>query len=140
VEDNEDDVFFFRLLARKAGVTQDIAVAIDGEHAVALLRSCVAAGELPLVTFIDLKLPKLFGFDVLKWMREEPALAPMLRIVLTSSYEDRDVLEAYALGTNGYLVKYPTPADLAAVVHAAQCPLPERQNLSLPGVPRPFNT
>jgi two-component system response regulator len=137
VEDNEDDVFFFRLLARKAGIAQNIVVATDGEHALDLLRSCAAAGTLPLVTFIDLKLPKLFGFDVLKWMHGEPALAPMLRIVLTSSYEDRDVLQAYAFGANGYLVKYPTPADLAAVVHAAQCPADQRHHLSLPGVPRP---
>lgn len=137
VEDNDDDIFFFRLLARKAGVEQAIEVASDGEHALSLLRAAADARTPPLVTFIDLKLPKLFGFEVLQWINSEPALAGMLKVVLTSSYEDRDVIQAYALGADAYLVKYPTPADLAAVIRAAQLPPAQRRRASLPGVPRP---
>ena len=137
VEDNEDDIFFFRLLSRKAGVTQAVEVAGDGEHALSLLRAAASSHAPPLVTFIDLKLPKIFGFDVLKWMQEQPGLADMLKIVLTSSYEDRDVIQAYALGADGYLVKYPTPTDLAAVIQTAQLPFAQRSQPLLPGVPRP---
>jgi len=130
-------VFFFRLLAGKAGVQYPIDVATDGEHAVSYLERCAqGTAALPLVAFIDLKLPKLFGFEVLKWIAEQPALESMPRIVLTSSYEDRDVGQAYALGANGYLVKYPTCDDIAAVVHAAESGAAPHL-LKLPGVRPP---
>lgn len=54
---------------------------------------------------LDLKMPRVNGFEVLKWLRAEPGLCRLRVLVLTSSDEIRDVNEAYRLGANSFLVK-----------------------------------
>lgn len=61
----------------------------------------------PFVIFLDLKLPYLDGFEVLTWIRQQPALRPIVVVVLTGSDETRDHQKAYALGARSYLVKPP---------------------------------
>lgn len=113
VEDSDDDLFLFRRLLGKAEITNPLRVATNGQAAIDQLSELVAKpepGTLPGIVFLDLKLPLRSGFEVLEWIRAQPALARTAVIVLSSSAEARDVKRAYDLGAHGYLVKYPGPA------------------------------
>jgi CheY-like chemotaxis protein len=115
VEDNDDDVFGLRRALNKAGVTNPLRLATDGQQAVDYLT---AAGEpaksqdhpLPFLVLLDLKLPYRDGFEVLEWIRRQPHLEQVIVVMLTGSDERRDHQRAYALGARSYLVK-PASAD-----------------------------
>jgi CheY-like chemotaxis protein len=109
-EDSEDDVFILRRAFRQAGVTTAIHVVSDGAEALAYLKgegkySRRSEFPLPDLFLLDLKMPHLSGFQVLTWIRQQPELAPLRVVVLTTSDEIRDVNEAYRLGANSFLVK-----------------------------------
>ena len=70
---------------------------------------------MPAVVMLDLKLPKLSGFDVLKRMRADPRTKAIPVVVLTSSSEDEDMLRSYELGANSYVRK---PVDFSAFAAA----------------------
>jgi CheY-like chemotaxis protein len=94
----------------KAYVLNPLQVVADGEKAIAYLKGQGsyrnrAEYPLPSLVLLDLKLPKLDGFEVLKWIRAEPGLRNLPVIVLTSSEQIRDVNRAYQLGANSFLVK-----------------------------------
>lgn len=125
VEDSDDDLFFFRRLAKKAGVELPFAVATDGQQAIDQLKRSLPDGTAdpvapPRLVFLDLKLPLKGGFEVLRWMRAQPALARVLVVVLSSSAEARDVAQAFASGAQGYLVKYPPAAAIAELMRRVQ--------------------
>lgn len=113
VEDSEDDAFFFRWTLRKCGVPCEVVHLTDGAAAVAHLRE-VAAGEAarPDVVFLDLKLPRLNGFDVLHWAAEHPLEPPLRIVVLSGSEHVSDVARAGELGAAAYLVKPLSAAQL----------------------------
>jgi CheY-like chemotaxis protein len=67
---------------------------------------------LPCLMLLDLKLPRVMGLEVLKWVREQPELKTIIVIVLTSSRLEPDVEMAYQLGVNAYLVKPSSPPEL----------------------------
>lgn len=140
VEDSEDDLFFFKRLCKKALLACNLAVATDGQQAIDWLGAA-AKGEhpQPQLVFLDLKLPLRGGFEVLQWLRQQPAFARMVVVVLSSSAETRDVQKAFELGAQGYLVKYPEPAVLAEVVRtvAAMPPDARLESLVLPGLKHP---
>lgn len=139
VEDNDDDLFFFRRLIAKAGLTLALEVATDGQQAVEHLKQNVTRGAVPRLMFLDLKLPLRGGFEILQWVRTQPALAGMAVVVLSSSAETRDVEQAYALGAQSYLVKYPPPAVLQEILRRVSelPPGTDPARLTLPGVPKP---
>ena len=140
VEDSEDDLFFFKRLCKKAGVTNPLAVATDGQQAVTLLTEGVNGRQpIPQLIFLDLKLPLRSGFEVLEWLRTQAVLARTTVVVLSSSAEARDVERAYQLGAQGYLVKYPeVPVLLGVVQQVAELPPSAGlDTLSLPGLVRP---
>lgn len=144
VEDSEDDLFFFRRLLAKAGLELPVAIATDGQHAIDYLSSALEANrtrgaELPRLVFLDLKLPLRGGFEVLQWIRAQPALARLAVVVLSSSAETRDVVQAFSVGAQGYLVKYPEPAVLHDVVsRVAEAPADADVNtLTFPGLRKP---
>lgn len=144
VEDSEDDLFFFRRLFAKAGINAPVAVATDGQQAINYLGRAIdgdngSKPEVPRLIFLDLKLPLRGGFEVLEWIRAQPRLARVAVVVLSSSAETRDVVQAFNLGAQGYLVKYPDPAVFLEVVTKIVNAPPERdlKDLSLPGLPRP---
>src|SRR5438128_1686281 len=114
VDDNPDDIFFFKRCYAKANANAPLFTAADGEEAIAVLQKLTAAdatpaGEPPLMIFLDLKLPRVSGFAVLEWIRGQRALDAVPVAILSSSGEPRDVARAYALGAQTYLVKHPKP-------------------------------
>jgi CheY-like chemotaxis protein len=114
VEDEEGDVFFMRQAMKKAGVLNPLQVASDGQEAIDYFKGTGKFANreefpLPCLVLLDLKLPRVMGLDVLKWIRQQPAVATIV-VILTSSQEEADIATAYRLGANGYLVK---PSDVS---------------------------
>jgi CheY-like chemotaxis protein len=109
-EDREDDILLIRKAFAKAYIQNPVHVVRDGEEAVAYLQgegkySNRAEYPLPDLLLLDLKMPLMDGFEVLKWIREQPGLRALRIVVLTSSDHIRDVNLAYQLGANSFLVK-----------------------------------
>lgn len=121
VEDDEDSVFLFRHAMAKAGTNYLLNVASDGQVAIDYLQGAGkfqdrAAFPLPCLVLLDLKLPRVPGLAVLKWIRAESGLdVPVL--ILSSSQHHEDISRAYKLGANGYLVK---PSDLEELQEMAR--------------------
>ena len=112
-EDNEDHRFLtMRALRDVDGVKIDVDGVKNGEEAMAyVLRQGQYAGKaLPHVIFLDLRMPKMNGLEVLERLKTDTDLACIPVVVLTSSDRSEDVAAAYRLGTNSY-VKKPGSAD-----------------------------
>lgn len=111
VEDNAGDVRLTREALTEAKVTNTLAVARDGVDALAMLRREGAyAGEpRPDLILLDLNLPRMNGREVLAVLKADPDLQRIPVVMLTTSDAERDVLAAYDLGVNAYVVK---PVDL----------------------------
>jgi two-component system response regulator len=127
VDDNPDELFLTQRALRKAGVRNPIATATGGAAAIEHLRtSCLAGGgnrlNKPAVLFVDIKMPAVDGFKVIKWARKKRAYRKLKIFVLTNSDEPRDVNLAKQLRVDGYLVKYPTPSILAWLMRQALAP------------------
>jgi two-component system response regulator len=107
VEDNPGDVLLTRAALKKARLLNHIIVASDGEEALAVLHreGVHAEAPRPHLLLLDLNLPRLSGLEVLTAIRQDPALASIAVVMLTSSAAERDVADAHALGVNGYITK-----------------------------------
>lgn len=105
VEDNPMDVDLTLRAFKRRRVTNTIAVARDGEEALAWLPRWEAGEAWPAVILLDLKLPKVDGLEVLRQLKQHPRLRVIPVVVLTTSAESADVQAAYALGANSYIVK-----------------------------------
>ena len=109
VEDDENDMFFLQRAMKNAGVPNPIQIASDGQQAIDYFQGTGKFANreefpLPYLVLLDLKLPRVMGLEVLKWIRQQPGVAAIV-IILSSSKEEADVATAYRLGANGYLVK-----------------------------------
>jgi CheY-like chemotaxis protein len=105
VEDNPMDVdLTIRAFSRRR-LANPIQVARDGEEALAWVPRWEAGEALPVVILLDLKLPRIDGLEVLRQLKQHPALHKIPIVVLTSSSDDRDIDAAYALGANSYILK-----------------------------------
>jgi CheY-like chemotaxis protein len=125
VEDEENDVAFMEMALEKAGLASSFQVAEDGAEAIDYLSGEGDFADrtrhpMPALVFLDLKLPRIMGMDVLKWIRERTALDTMVVIVLTSSQQRTDIQQACALGANSYLVKPANPLALEEIVELAK--------------------
>jgi two-component system response regulator len=112
VEDEENDVFFMQEAMKKAGVSNPIRVASDGQQAIDYFKGAGKFANreefpMPCLVVLDLKLPYVMGLDVLKWIRQQ-AQVPAIVVILTSSKEEEDIATAYRWGANAYLCK---PSD-----------------------------
>lgn len=123
VEDNEDDAFFMSQALKDAGITNPLKHLEDGQAAIDYLSGTGKFSDreknpLPMVVFLDLKMPMKSGHDVLAWIRAQPQFEKLVVIVLTSSNEERDLKRAYELGANSYVVKPPTAKQLLELAEA----------------------
>jgi CheY-like chemotaxis protein len=103
VEDNADDVELCLHALRKEKLSNKIHVARDGQEALDYLSSRLES--LPRLILLDLKLPKVDGIQVLRQVKSDPATRLLPVVILTSSREERDLVDSYELGVNSYLQK-----------------------------------
>lgn len=102
VEDNPNDAELTLRALRKSDIGARLAIARDGAEALEYLLS---DRPKPKVVFLDLKLPKIDGIEVLRRVRADDRAHSIPVVVLTSSQEERDINECYKLGVNSYVVK-----------------------------------
>ena len=121
VEDNPDDVALTLRALKSHNITNDVVVAEDGAKALDILFGADGKGpaeqELPAVVLLDLKLPKVNGMEVLQRIRADESTRLLPVVILTSSDEERDVIEGYSLGANSYVRK---PVDFVEFTQAAK--------------------
>jgi CheY-like chemotaxis protein len=117
-EDREDDVLLIQRAFKKAGFPGRLMVVQNGDEAVRYLSGVgkFSARNLfpfPTLLLLDLKLPLIDGFEVLRWIRARPDLKELPVIVLSSADRIRDVNDAYALGAYSFLIKTSDFSDTA---------------------------
>lgn len=110
VDDDEVDVMNVRRAFRRGHITNPLWVAGDGLEALALLRSREVPPTRRLI-LLDINMPRMNGIEFLRALRADPALQPTPVVMLTTSNDDRDRIEAYRLNVAGYLLK---PVTFAA--------------------------
>lgn len=114
VEDNEDDIALIKHALRKEKNALKIMIARDGQEAIDYLFSVGQyAGKkspLPRVMILDLNMPRLDGLEVLKIIRAENLTCLLPVVILTTSDQQRDIIESYEFGVNSY-VKKPMDVD-----------------------------
>ncbi len=123
IEDNKDDLFLMKRALLSARIVNPVLVAETGQEAIDYLGGTGKFADrdsypIPGVVFIDLKLPFVFGHEVLAWIRHQKEFESLVVIVLTSSNEANDLNRCYSLGANSYLVKPPTAEQLEALAKA----------------------
>jgi two-component system response regulator len=122
VEDNPDDEALTLRALTQNKILNEVVVAHDGAEALDYLFATGAyAGRdltaMPQLILLDLKLPKIDGLEVLQRLRADPRTRLLPVVVLTSSKEDRDVVESYRLSANSYIRK---PVDFAQFIEAVR--------------------
>ena len=121
VEDSENDIELTTEALRGLPLANEIVVARDGAEALDYLYSRgkyqSRNQDLPVLILLDLKLPKISGLEVLKTIKSDPNLRTVPVVVLTSSREERDLVEGYRLGVNAYVVK---PVDFQQFVQSVR--------------------
>ncbi len=124
VEDSADDVMFVSRAFAKAGLSTALRVVPDGRQAIDYLGgtnlfSARLDHPLPRLVLLDLKLPHVSGFEVLRWIRARPEFVGLIVVMLTSSDHPSDIRESYALGANSFLSKPSNPQDLTELIRDA---------------------
>jgi two-component system response regulator len=122
VEDNPDDEELMLRVLRKHNIANEVIVARDGVEALDFLFGTGPhAGrdlrQMPQVVLLDLKLPKVDGLEVLRRLRAEPHTRCLPVVILTSSREEQDRVQGYALGANSYVCK---PVDFNQFTEAVR--------------------
>ncbi len=120
VEDNPDDVTLTMRALKSNNITNEVVVANDGAQALDYLFGAGGSAgpeELPAVVLLDLKLPKVNGLEVLQRIRADEGTRLLPVVILTSSDEERDVIQGYSLGANSYVRK---PVDFVEFTQAAK--------------------
>jgi CheY-like chemotaxis protein len=113
VEDDPDHEALAIRALRKANVANEIQVARDGAEAIEFLKGLGDSQPLPQLVLLDLKLPKVDGLEVLRFIRALDRTSILPVVVLTSSDEERDIVASYRLGVNSYIRKPVNFTDFA---------------------------
>src|SRR2546423_3238533 len=125
VEDLEDDILLIRRAFAAAKLRNPLQIVRDGEEAMAYLLGTAKYSNrdeypLPDLVLLDLKMPRMDGFGLLRWIRNQPEFKAMCVIVLTSSEDIYDVNRAYELGANSFLVKPLEFINYPSILHTLQ--------------------
>ena len=120
VEDNPDDELLAKRALRKNNISCEAVVARDGQEAVEYLfgegqYNSRDTSRAPYMIFLDIKLPKLGGIDVLKCIRSNKLTQMIPAVMLTSLNEEKDIMNCYQNGANSYICK---PVDFDQFVDA----------------------
>lgn len=123
VDDSKNDAMLMRTVFERAGFVQPMRLAVDGDDAIAYLRGDGPYRDrklfpLPTTILLDLNMPRKNGFEVLDWIRHQPALRRLRVYILSASSRTEDIERAYDLGANSYLVK---PGNLDGLLSMAKC-------------------
>jgi CheY-like chemotaxis protein len=108
IDDDEVDVMTVKRAFKKNNITNPLYVAVNGVEALAMLRGKEMPKLLPgqrRLILLDLNMPKMGGIEFLRELRADPELRSLPVIVLTTSNEDKDKVEAYNLNVAGYIIK-----------------------------------
>jgi CheY-like chemotaxis protein len=109
VEDNPNDVELTLAALARSHLANEVVVVRDGAEALDYLNRTTAYASrppgLPAVVMLDLKLPKIDGLQVLEKIKQTPELRSLPVVMVTSSREERDLVQSYQLGVNAYVVK-----------------------------------
>lgn len=118
-EDNPNDVELTLMALAEHNLANEVIVTNDGEEALDYLyrrgQYAMYQSGNPVVVLLDIKMPKVDGLEVLRQIKSDPALQTIPVVILTSSREDKDLVESYKLGVNAYVVK---PVDFHEFVDA----------------------
>jgi two-component system response regulator len=120
IEDNPSDIELTQRALEKGRILNRLVVVSDGQEALDYLFGTGAyagrdTSDMPALTLLDLKLPKVSGLDVLRRIRSEAITRRMPVVILTSSREEQDMAASYDLGVNSYIRK---PVDFEHFVHS----------------------
>ena len=122
VEDNRDDEELTLMAFEQSEIMNEVAVVRDGAEALDYLfktgqhANCTLS-DLPAVILLDLKLPKISGFEVLKRIRADDQTQFVPVVILTTSKEEEDIINSYKLGCNSYIRK---PVNFTEFIEAAR--------------------
>ncbi len=122
VEDNPQDEALTLRAFKKNNIRNEVLVARDGAAALDYLLTREAGSDrncapLPQLVLLDLKLPKVDGLEVLRHIRADERTRLLPVVILTSSKEEKDLIESYSLGANGYVRK---PVDFLEFAEAVR--------------------
>jgi CheY-like chemotaxis protein len=122
IEDNPSDIELTRRALEKARIANELIVAEDGQDALDFLFGSGKytgrdTSHQPILTLLDLKLPKVPGLEVLRRIRADHGTRRIPVVILTSSNEEQDIAVSYDLGTNSYIRK---PVDFTQFVHSVE--------------------
>ena len=117
-DDSPEDIFLVDRAVQKSGLSRFFHAVNDGEDAIAYMRGLGQYGDrrrflFPNILLLDLKMPKVDGFGVLRWLAAHPECKVIPTIMFSSSFLEEDVHQAYVLGANAFASK---PHDLESLV------------------------
>jgi DNA-binding response OmpR family regulator len=120
VKDSEDDVLFIRRALKLTGAALSHQIAPDGQVAIDYMSGTGEYADrekfpLPSMVLLDLKLPRVLGFDVLRWIRARREFANIPVVIMTDSTQRTDWERGYRLGANSFMVKPSTTDELMAL-------------------------
>lgn len=120
IDDNADDHFLFCAILRRAGITNPLDWVSSAEDAMHYLDGCLAGLKpWPSVVFLDIKMPRIDGFEMLEWARDRGVSGRTVIAMMSSSVEAKDISRAFALGAHSYVGKADKPGLLVELVRTA---------------------
>ncbi len=119
-EDTPSDIELFKLALERCGDVRSLNIVRDGLEVLSYLKGespfDQPGRQAPNIIFMDLKMPRMTGLEVLQWLRQHPECSVIPVIIMSASTLDGDVLEAYRLGANAYFQKPTDFGELGKII------------------------